>query len=328
MSDADAKRTEDGAPAASRHGASRSDIAVGIDGSKGSCCALAWAMQEASATGQTVNAVYGWTYSWDLGPRPDDDDAEGWRKIREEMTKRLYGWAQIANEGIGFDMSRLKLTSVQASGSDAILRIGQESDQIVVGRRSLRPVARWFLGSVSSSIVENATVPVTVVHVPQYKENAVTENIHNVLSRDLDMSADASRPIVVGFDGSDTARRAVEFAARAAHYERRPLRVLYCWQLRSLPEAQEGAAPGEDDAQDIAQRHVDEWMKGVDIPDDVPVRAHAFHIAPGKGLVSAGADADRIVVGSRGLTGVEAHAMGSVSQYVVENSTGVVTVVH
>lgn len=36
-----------------------SDIVVGIDGSKGSCCALAWAMQEASLTGQYVVCLWG-----------------------------------------------------------------------------------------------------------------------------------------------------------------------------------------------------------------------------------------------------------------------------
>lgn len=303
-----------------------SDIVVGIDGSKGSCCALAWAMQEASLTGQFVNAVYGWTYSWDMGPEPEDED--GWRAIREQITKKLYGWAEIANEGIDFDMSKLKLTSVRASGSSALLRIGQESDQIVVGRRSLSPVARWFFGSVSSSIAEHSHVPVTVVRVPEYKENAVKENIHNALSDDLRSEPAASRPIVVGLDGSDCSLRALEFAARAAHYEKRQLKVLYCWQLKKLEGDFKDRVPSEDEAQEFASAKVQEWISKVQLPEDVNVKALAFHIAPGKGMIQASEDADRVVVGSRGLSGFDAHVLGSVSQYVLENATGTVTVVH
>ena len=43
------------------------DIVVGVDGSDESFAALRWALQEASLTGQRVNAVYGWTHSWDMG---------------------------------------------------------------------------------------------------------------------------------------------------------------------------------------------------------------------------------------------------------------------
>ncbi len=303
-----------------------SDIVVGIDGSKGSCCALAWAMQEASLTGQYVNAVYGWTYSWDMGPEPEDE--AGWDAIREQITKKLYSWAQIANEGINFDMSKLKLTSVRSSGSAALLRIGQESDQIVVGRRSLNPVARWFFGSVSSSIAEHSHVPVTVVRVRNYQENAVTENIHHALSDDLESEPTASRPIVVGIDGSECSLRALAFAAHAARIEKRPLKVLYCWQIKTLDTDPAQGIPSEEEAQSIAESKVAQWIEKAGIPSDVLVRAHAFHILPGKGMVSASEDAERVVIGSRGLSGFDARLLGSVSQYVLENAKSTVTIVH
>ena len=43
------------------------DIVVGVDGSDESFAALKWALEEASLTGQSVNAVFGWTHSWDMG---------------------------------------------------------------------------------------------------------------------------------------------------------------------------------------------------------------------------------------------------------------------
>ena len=43
------------------------DIVVGVDGSDESFAALRWAIREATVTGQHVNAVFGWTHSWDMG---------------------------------------------------------------------------------------------------------------------------------------------------------------------------------------------------------------------------------------------------------------------
>lgn len=46
------------------------DLVVGVDGSQESFGALRWALRQAALSGQTVNAVYGWSYSWDMGPEP------------------------------------------------------------------------------------------------------------------------------------------------------------------------------------------------------------------------------------------------------------------
>ena len=40
------------------------DIVVGVDGSDESFAALRWALNEASLTGQQVNAVFAWSHSW------------------------------------------------------------------------------------------------------------------------------------------------------------------------------------------------------------------------------------------------------------------------
>ena len=55
--------------------ATKPDIVVGVDGSDESFAALKWALEEASLTGQSVNAVFGWTHSWDMGSEPDSDEA-------------------------------------------------------------------------------------------------------------------------------------------------------------------------------------------------------------------------------------------------------------
>ena len=157
--------------------ATKPDIVVGVDGSDESFAALKWALEEASLTGQSVNAVFGWTHSWDMGSEPDSDEA--WAKVRHDIANELRVWVDKAAAGIDFDPANLKLTSVKASGTSALLQIGHDSQQIVVGRRSLSRMARWFMGSLSASLAEAAEVPVTVVRIAGSEDETVTDAIAN-----------------------------------------------------------------------------------------------------------------------------------------------------
>ena len=127
------------------------DIVVGVDGSDESFAALRWALNEASLTGQQVNAVFAWSHS-------------------------------EASQGMTLNEDHVKLTSVKATGTSALLEIGRDAQQIVVGRRSLGRVARWFLGSLSASLAEAAEVPVTVVRILDDEESNVQDAIANALT--------------------------------------------------------------------------------------------------------------------------------------------------
>ena len=80
--------------------ATKPDIVVGVDGSDESFAALKWALEEASLTGQSVNAVFGWTHSWDMGSEPDSDEA--WAKVRHDIANELRVWVDKAAAGIDF----------------------------------------------------------------------------------------------------------------------------------------------------------------------------------------------------------------------------------
>ena len=189
------------------------DIVVGVDGSDESFAALRWALGEASLTGQHVNAVFGWTHSWDMGAKPETDDA--WKDVREQMTARLRDWVDRAGADMDFDPEKLKLTSVRATGTHALLELGSNAQQIVVGRRSLNRVARWFLGSLSASLAEEAKVPVTVVRFASDEEADVQDAIANSLTpgdstvhyaQPPVVGENRSKPVVVGIDGSVISR--------------------------------------------------------------------------------------------------------------------------
>lgn len=95
------------------------DIVVGVDGSDESFAALRWALNEASLTGQQVNAVFAWSHSWDMGSEPEDE--EQWAEVRHEIAQRLRDWVSKASQGMTINEDHVKLTSVKATGTSALL---------------------------------------------------------------------------------------------------------------------------------------------------------------------------------------------------------------
>ena len=327
--------------------AGSADIVVGVDGSDESFAALRWALREAALADCGVNAVFGWTHSWDAGSKPDSDDA--WNQMRHRLADQLRQWVEAASENIDFDPTRLRLTSVRASGTQALLQLGADARQIVVGRRSLGRVARWFTGSLSASLAESAEVPVTVVRIADGEEERVEDDIAEALapgahaSRRRPRSAAAAssdaagqhadgarRPVAVGVDGSDSSLNALRFAIAEARLHQVPLHVLFCWQLKDLGviAGYENAIAPLEAGEKRASELLDDLMATVDVPHDLDTSLHVFHISAAKGLISASRYASHLVVGSRGLNGMDAHFLGSVSRQIVNFAECTVTVVH
>lgn len=321
-------------------------IVVGVDGSDESFAALRWALHEAVLTRQRVRAVYGWARSWNLGAEPDDEEA--WKEARTAIVEKLDTWVRSAAAGIDFDPSRLELTPVEASGTAALLQIGMQAQQIAVGRRSLGRVTRWFTGSLSASLAQEAKVPVTVVRVRDHDEENVQDEIARTLTAEGSGEGDepvralmhhsqpdsldetSKAPVVAGVDGSHASVRALQFAIREATIHRAQLQVLFCWQLKDV-----GTIPGYENAvapMKLVQKRAEQIMHDeigeAEIPAGLSVHGHTFHIPAAKGLISASRYAHHVVVGSRGLSGLDAHFLGSVSKQVVTFAECTVTVVH
>ena len=312
------------------------DLVVGVDGSQESFGALRWALRQAALSGQTVNAVYGWSYSWDMGPEPTTD--EELAKLRTQIAEKLRDWVKDAAEGIDIDSDQIRLTSFRASGTSALLEIGSDAQQIVVGRRTLGRVARWFSGSLSSSLAEESQIPVTIIRV-ENEDQSVQDEIANALtpgSQEVHFELPApdtprtSRPIVVGVDGSPTSRREHEFSAWLANLNHAPLHVMYCWQLKDMTDipGYETSVPPLDVAQQHAEQVVQHLIASSTLPEGLTIKADVFHISAGKGLVSASRYCRHIVVGSRGLSGADAHFLGSVSKQLINLAECNLTIVH
>ncbi|MEZ5170354.1 MAG: universal stress protein [Acidimicrobiia bacterium] len=119
--------------------------------------------------------------------------------------------------------------------------------------------------------------------------------------------------IVVGVDGSDESRRALEWAASEARNHAGRLIVITAWETPVLVDGSgfwEGAEHSEEfriDAEKVATSMAQDVCDGLE-HDTRAVEGPAARV-----LVDEASDADMLVVGSRGRGGFSSLLLGSVS---------------
>jgi nucleotide-binding universal stress UspA family protein len=139
--------------------------------------------------------------------------------------------------------------------------------------------------------------------------------------------------IVVGVDGSECARAALEFALDEAVRRQAALRV-----VAALPEAEYWATASGMSPSLLDELTADVEKSTRDTVDavlrerggasaDVPVEVRALGGLPGHVLVNQSRDADLLVVGHRGRGGFRSAVLGSVGLQCVLHATVPVTVV-
>ncbi|GAB4453981.1 MAG: hypothetical protein OHK0029_07860 [Armatimonadaceae bacterium] len=177
-------------------------------------------------------------------------------------------------------------------------------DLIVVGTRGLTGIARFFLGSVAERVARFAPTSVLVAH-----------NIHGPLRR-----------IVIGFDGSRTARRAVDYVRKL------PLTpdCEICLATMVTPSEAAGFLPAfiqkeiatvrqeerhtaEKGLQEMAQQLQESGVRVVTVVEEAEPASGLLYLAEQH-------KADLIVVGAQGHSEVELFLLGSVSDKVLRNS--------
>lgn len=135
--------------------------------------------------------------------------------------------------------------------------------------------------------------------------------------------------IVVGTDGSDASRYAVEWAAREAELLGEPLRVVHVLQrwLFEMPDSGPHTEVGRwarEDARTVAEEAAQHARQ---IALDADVSAEVVPGDPRPGLIEAAKQADLLVVGGRGEGGFAGLLLGSVAHGVVGRAECPVVVV-
>jgi nucleotide-binding universal stress UspA family protein len=127
------------------------------------------------------------------------------------------------------------------------------------------------------------------------------------------------KTILVGVDGSPGSRTALKWAAAEAADHAADLVVLTVWERALLPPMGSGEVP-EHGVPDPSRTATEDLITVIreELGDDPPVlvqpRAKQGNAA--KVLIEESADADMLVVGSRGHGGFRGLVLGSVSQHV------------
>lgn len=131
--------------------------------------------------------------------------------------------------------------------------------------------------------------------------------------------------ILVGFDGSDHAVLALEWAMKEAAIRHAPLTVLAVhavaashWTGNPITYPEDRAA--QDTARHAAEEAVAKVAARLGEPGPGPVTVRAASGTPAQELIEASRDADLLVVGSRGGGGFASLMMGSTSSQVVHHA--------
>lgn len=296
-------------------------IVVGVNGSAESDEALDWAIAEAASRQAPLTAVL----AWQPGSRnvePADFAAMLDRK-REEALTILDRARQRTSVEI-----EAAVDVPQAPAADALLAAAADADMLVMGRRRRGRIGRMVLGSVSSTVVEHATVPVTVV---RGRDGAAGDSDAPGTPEAGDAAAPEGFPrVVVGVDTSAPSVAAIRHGSDVAKRTGAVLEVLFAWQITTLAPlpGSWGWAPPLDDYTRFAAERLQAAVDSANVllPPERVLQT-VVHGPAAAALVTASGAAERLVVGARGLGGFDRLLLGSVSRQVLDYASCPVTVI-
>jgi nucleotide-binding universal stress UspA family protein len=284
-------------------------ILLPTDYSPGSLRAYRVALSLAAERGAPLDVVHAWSAPF-FGPAYDGSAAPGTHEslftlIREQAEsemKTFLGSVEVP-EGVA-------LTSRVVSGEPvhAVLEIEKEAptELVVVGSHGRKGAAYLLLGSVAARMVQLAEAPVLVV--PAHDEGPPVERLE-------------PKRIVVGVDFSDatqsTIRQAVAFAQRYGatvellHVIAPPTMIiddLTLWDQVA------------DDHRQSIEKDLRVLADHVQVPEGVTLTRRVEFGVPADVIVGAAGDAQLVVMGTHGRTGLSRLVLGSVAEKVSRTS--------
>lgn len=283
-------------------------IVVGVDGSEGSFEALIWATHHAQRTGlplkvvtvTEIPAVYTAAGVPVLPPGSTFDDL-----VQQGVDINL----RAVDDANAFDLG-IEVTGEAVVGTPvaALVEATAPGDVLVVSATSHHGRMNDVLGSVATGVTHRAHGPIVVVHGP--------------VPHDAPL-----RRMVVGIDGFGESTFALHWACDLAAQIGAALEVVHGWEYPYRTKDAVFGSPLADMQRD-ASALVDRVLGELSAPRRAVVSAvHVLEGLPSDVLIDASADADLLVVGSRGRGGMRALLLGSISRRVVQHATCSVVVV-
>ncbi|MBD0843011.1 universal stress protein [Streptomyces sp. TRM68416] len=297
-------------------------VVVGLDGSRESRAAAAWAAREAVLRDAPLRLVHAWQ------PQPSAPAAFA-GVSQSALYSDLQGWsdrllheaqAELSRRHPGLDVT-CELHPEQAV--PVLLAAAEDAGLLVLGSRGLGGVAGFLLGSVALTVVARSRRPVVLVRGDERPEDEHLPDASGAAS-----STTPYRDVVLGLNLEQPHDAVTGFAFDAAARRAAGLRVVYGWNPPALTD--HGAFT------DVVQAELTGSMRGalheVLAPwrekfPGVEVTAQAVVGKAGSHLVGASRDASLVVVGRAASQTPFGARVGPVTHAVLHHAAAPVAVV-
>ncbi|MEV8614279.1 universal stress protein [Amycolatopsis sp. NPDC051373] len=282
-------------------------VLAGVDGSASARHAAVWAAEMAVRRGAVLRLVQAYVL-----PSPGVSGTAV-TAVREDFRGRAESGVAEAEGAVlaKWPSVRIERSVVEGGRVAVLLRECADAEVVVLGSRGLGGFTGLLIGSTAVSLAAHAPCPVVVVR-----------------GRRPDDPPPVAGPVLAGLDGSPDSNDALGYACEQAAARGTALVAVHTWN-EITPEGKLRAAGTRlEDVAATERRRVDEQLapwreKFPDLPIDVLV----VRGRPVRALLELGADAQLVVVGSRGRGGFTGMLLGSTSQALLAHSACPVAVV-
>ncbi|ORB28751.1 universal stress protein [Mycolicibacterium parafortuitum] len=286
-------------------------VLVAVDGSPESDAAVRWAAREAVLRNRPVTLIHvvaPVVVTWPIdGVMTDfyDWQEDNARTVVAAAEKMLTAAAE------GHTLPAVNVEIRHDGIVPELTAASEHADLLVLGSRGLGRIGGALLGSVSRTLLHHARCPVVVTKEVVTEESGAGKQ-HDTL------------PVVLGIDGSPASENATAFAFSEASFRGVDLIALHAWSdVAVFPALGMDWRQYEEQGHEILAERLAGWQERY---PDVHVQRRLVSDKPARWLIEESANAQLVVVGSRGRGGISSMLLGSVSTAVAESALAPVAV--